>query len=211
MSENRDDVVSKSAFRMGILASIVASIIFISLIQPVMTYSWELISSTGNQYLNTFVDKLYKNAALGQRDWIIATFATAGVYIPIIITFSKSVSNRLFDHIHRSRFDENGEIKEGSSQTALFKLRLIKIASLVTSAFCATLIASYIYTDMQLNVSFNQRVAVLTPHITDLEYKQYRAEWASMKSKHDYQQLNNRLQKQADDLGIKLPEPLLND
>lgn len=80
MSGNRDDIVSESAFRIGILANIVVAIIFISLIQPVMTYSWVLISSTGHQYLNSFVDKLYKNAALCQHDWIIATFATAGVY-----------------------------------------------------------------------------------------------------------------------------------
>ncbi|WP_421190575.1 hypothetical protein [Aeromonas enteropelogenes] len=204
MTERNEDVISKSTFRTSIIASIVASVIFIALIQPIMTYIWEVISSTSNDYLNALVDKMYKNAALGERDWVVATFATVGVYIPFVLSSSKKLAYWINE---KSDKDKTHKIENAVSITAPW----IWWGALFFGVISATFIASYIYTDMQLNASFNQRLMVLSPHITEIELKKYKADWASMTSKADYQILNKRLQTQADSLSIKLPLPLIKD
>lgn len=204
MAEQKEDVVTKSIFRISIIASIVASVIFIALVQPIMTYIWEIISSTGNDYLNAFVDNMYKNAALGERDWVVATFSTVGVYVPFVFISSKRLANFIYKPSFKNK---PNKIENTVSTTASW----IWWSALIFGVASATFISSYIYTDMQLNTSFNQRLTVLSPHITDIEYKKYKSEWASMTSKKDYQTLNKKIQEQADSLSIKLPPSLLKD
>jgi hypothetical protein len=62
--------------------------------------------------------------------------------------------------------------------------------------------------DLQLNASFNQRMAVLAPEITDLEAKRLRARWASMRSREDYLAITAGMDAVANQKGIKLRKVL---
>lgn len=57
----------------------------------------------------------------------------------------------------------------------------------------------------QISASFNQRLTVLAPAISDVEYKTLKARWASMKSKADYDALVSLMDNRAAELGVKLP------
>ncbi|BCB26773.1 hypothetical protein SKTS_16590 [Sulfurimicrobium lacus] len=59
---------------------------------------------------------------------------------------------------------------------------------------------------MEINASFNQRLAIMAPAISDKEYKEWRAQWAKMRGQRDYQALVSAMEKRAADLHIQLPE-----
>ncbi|ENY6498324.1 hypothetical protein ACSTJ7_09940 [Vibrio parahaemolyticus] len=212
MTQNSDEVVSKSTFRASIAASIVASIIFISLIQPVMTYVWNTISSTGNEYLNYYVDLMYANAALGERNWVVVTVAILGIYLPFVLLLGKGLGQFTTRKLDQSIQNSDNEVaKKKKVSGLLFKLNILRWLLAAIGLGLATIMASYIYTDLQLNASFNQRLAVLAPKLSKVEYLQYRADWASMTSKQDYKLLEARLNNQAHELEVHLPSPLLKD
>jgi len=56
-----------------------------------------------------------------------------------------------------------------------------------------------------LSKSFQQRLTVLAPAITDKEYKLFDAKWANMRSKADYDALNAVIEERAKQSGITLP------
>ena len=58
---------------------------------------------------------------------------------------------------------------------------------------------------VKINTSFNQRLTVLAPAITDGEYKTLKARWASMQSKADYDALTTAMEKRAAELNVTLP------
>jgi hypothetical protein len=63
--------------------------------------------------------------------------------------------------------------------------------------------------DLQLNSSFNRRLTIVLPKLSDQEHKEFLASWAAMTTRRDYQQLNTRLEDVAKARGVKLPKPLL--
>jgi hypothetical protein len=208
MTEQNEQVVSKNTFRASIIASIIASMFVIAFIQPIMAYIWELISSTGNDFLNLLVDRMYENAALGDKNWVVSTFVIVGVYAPFVLSstriFASWTARKLFSS--KEQLDEVD--KEKKVNSIVFRLRIAQWISTFIGIVCATVIASYIYTDMQVNASFKQRLTVLSPKLSDAEYKEFLAKWASMTSKEDYQAINQKLENQASKVGVKLPRPL---
>jgi hypothetical protein len=59
-----------------------------------------------------------------------------------------------------------------------------------------------------MNISFQQRLEILSPFLTDLEEKQLKASWASMHSRKDFDKLNERLDVYARRYEILFPRPL---
>lgn len=82
---------------------------------------------------------------------------------------------------------------------------------LVIGLGSATFIASYIYADLQLNASFEQRLQVLAPHVTEKEVKELRASWALMTTKAHYLSIKSKMELLASQANIQLPAVLLRD
>jgi hypothetical protein len=61
---------------------------------------------------------------------------------------------------------------------------------------------------LNLNISFQQRLAILSPFLTGLEEKQLKARWASMRGRQDFDKLNEGLEADARRYGIVFPRPL---
>lgn len=202
-SENRNQSERK-IFWWNVVASVVASIVVIALIQPLLTLFWDFLSSTGNAVLNGFVDRLYENAALGNRNWVIAGFAILLLYLPF--------SNALVVGIARPFITKVVQRKDRESRHKTVALLVTSLVGLsVFGLIIATPAAAYIYTDLQLNASFNQRLLVLTPHLSDQQVKALLASWASMSSKNDYLKIKHEMDQLASQAKVRLPNPLLQD
>ena len=65
------------------------------------------------------------------------------------------------------------------------------------------------FADLQLNTSFDQRLTVLAPKLTELECKELRAQWASMGSRGDYEEIVSTMETLAEEKDVALPELLL--
>lgn len=199
-----DDSSERKLFRSSVIASVVASVIVIVLIQPFLLLLWGFLSSTGNDFLGWFVDRLYQNAALGNRNWIIALFAIIVLYVPFTNVIVLAIARPL---IRRASAQKKQDEKQGS----LVGRTTTLIATSATGLVCATIIASYIYVDLQLNASFDQRLCALAPHLTDQQEEQLKASWAMMISKADYLKIKENMELYASQANVKLPDPLLTD
>jgi hypothetical protein len=200
-SESQSD---RKIFWWNVVASVVASIVFIALVQPLLTLLWDYLSSTGSAMLNVFVDHLYAHAAIGDRNWVVALLAIVFLYMPYVLVLSNAVNRPLAKKL---AFPKGADSKPRS-------VGILIAAPIVASALgiaFATLPAAYIYTDIQLNASFNQRLQVLRPHIFDQQANAIKASWALMTSKSDYIKIKDEMDHLAAQAKIALPRPLLRD
>jgi hypothetical protein len=60
----------------------------------------------------------------------------------------------------------------------------------------------------KLNSSFNQTLAALGPDLDEMQLKKYRARWALMTSRADYENIKSDLLRVADDHKVHLPDRL---
>lgn len=190
----------RRVFLWNVIASVVASVLVIAFVQPFLSLFWDALTGTGSNLLNGLVDRMYENASLGNRNWVAAVAATVALFLPI---------NLIIVHIY---------IRMRRRRSAQRISRPSKIPYWLTAAFAlifmlvsATIPAAYVFTDLQLNASFDQRLTVLAPHITDMQTKQLRARWAQMKSRADYRSIRVQMEGYATVANIRLPEPLLSE
>lgn len=66
----------------------------------------------------------------------------------------------------------------------------------------------YVYTDIQMNTSFEQRMNAIRPYITEQDYLLMRSRWALMETRQDYDAIHNFIQKKAKAANIKMPRQL---
>ena len=63
----------------------------------------------------------------------------------------------------------------------------------------------FIYLDIQLNSSFDQRMMAIRPYIEDRDSHRLRSEWALMQKRQDYERINAKLDEYARKADIVLP------
>ena len=108
--------------------------------------------------------------------------------------------------VFRKRSDEETERRA-------FKPWIKKTISLImaVSGFaCGLFLLTTAFVDLQLNTSFEQRLTVLNPAISEQEEEGLRATWASMRDRQDYLDLKGQMDRMAALNEIELPEPLLD-
>ncbi len=190
-------MLKDTQLRKNIVASVIASVLFIAFIQPILRFIWILVSSFSAAFYTGFVDALYKAASLGHRNHVdVQIFGMIlAIFVGGAIGMLTILSPKEVIHV-ASKIPS--VVKRGL--TILFSI------SLITSCLiCLT----FSFVDLQLNTSFQQQLTVLAPSITDMQYKELKADWASMTSKRDYDALQSRLEQLAKDNKINLPPLLL--
>lgn len=206
LSQSQFDEIQRErkVFLWNVIAGVAASTVFLVFIQPILTSLWDLISSMGGTLLGRFVDGIYEYAARDNRNFVPVLGALMVLYLPLILVFVTwpvvAVSQRLV-----------GQDTEQSSKLKSRRSLAVKLALAFLSVLVGTPAAVCIYTDFQLNTSFEQRVAVLSPHISDSQLKVLRANWAAMDSKDKYLAIKASMERAAIDAKIKLPPSLLGD
>jgi len=180
--------------RKSILASVIASLFVIIFIQPLLKLMWSF--STGYLF-ERFTNSIYMNASLGHRNYIDVMFLVMG-YGVLCGLLSMSTLNVLRARGHDMRV---------ISETKFFRVFVV-ILSIVIFVL-GLLFVMECFSDLQLNTSFQQRLTVLAPKLSDLEYKELQASWASMKTRSDYLAVNEKMEHLAKVNNIVLPVPLL--
>ena len=206
------------AIRRTILISLVSSTIFLALLKPILLLFWELLRDLSSIMYLSFVDSLYSSAALGHRNWldfIIFTFILLGALMSIFIT---SFTRRLLA-IRRSKLNSNIITNDSLTHTPnpkrKFLSRLNKILDKLDIPLGIIMIIAFMtliinaYADLQLNTSFNQRLTVLAPYLTEQEEEVFAAKWASMKCRYDFDKINAEMDVLAQKNNITLPKNLL--
>jgi len=187
-------------FNKNVIASVVASVIVIIFINPLINLTWKSVSWFSTYCYKGLNDAIYSNAALGQRDWVAVLVFNSNMCILLGI-FTGFTLMFLF------RRDKIRKIADNSAFQLWFK---IGYALLYVLTVVSTLVMlSFVRADLQLNASFQQRLAVLAPAVSDIELRQLRASWALMKSRQDYEAIIAKMDGTAKTHGIVLPKLLI--
>ena len=187
--------------RKSIIASIIASVLVIIFVKPIMNLIWGFMSWIGVNVYEGYIDTIYSNAALGQRDWVSVT-----IFSFIVALLLGVITGAVTMVVLRERILK---IKKKQHKNAIISKSLHIIFGLAFLIALLLLLTS-VYTDLQLNTSFQQRLTVLAPKISDQQYKSLNASWALMQSRTDYFDIVSEMERLADMHKIELPKLLLD-
>jgi hypothetical protein len=213
--------------RKGIISSIIASLIFLIFFQPILNSLWTILSRLSENTYSGYIDNVYKNAALGHRNWIdylSLNFLFGFLFVLItalLIRFRRKIIFIQQKIKYQSISDENekqqyhNKINKGYRNRTLFYIKHGKkivvftylYQTFIFLVFADTLFKAYV--DLQLNASFEQRLVVLAPNIDDQQEEVLRSQWASMTSRKDYEVFNKNFEQLANLKNVELPELLL--
>jgi hypothetical protein len=60
--------VEKDGMKVGIISGIISSVIVAIFIQPILSFIWDAVIGIAGAVQQGYVDRIYRNAALGDRD-----------------------------------------------------------------------------------------------------------------------------------------------
>lgn len=197
--------MDRKTFFYSIVASIIATVGFLYILQPLTVAAWHLITWASNSVLTSIQDDAILNAALGKRDWLTPWF----VCMAACITSSAAtwypmwaVGSRLVRRFHH-RLPPTGQI------ILLLRLRAVLQYRSIARAFL--LIAFAIVIDgfaFVAYASFAQRLDAVAPYIEVQAERQLRSRWARMETVSDYRALTADMDQLGAKAGIKLPKVL---
>jgi hypothetical protein len=189
--------------KIGIISSIVATIIFIYLLDPILrfiTYStFNLFGSLTRWYTN---DLFQRAALLTGPDPSMDLLA---LFTGIICGIFSSVT--IFSIIRPFLTRGNMEIK--AAKTIIKYLRfIIPVLSIVLIILTLFSFHRTLF-PLRITSSFNQHLAAIAPYVTEQEIKELRSQWTQMMCEDDYHIICNNLNRIASDNKIRLPKNLL--
>jgi len=191
--------------------------IIISLVGGIIVfYSQPLLIFVGAQLVNLFVSissrfSNYYYQLIAQNDpnlitdhvaFVITAFSYFGLMY-LIISIAESVRDGKRKLAELERIIKGGKKEEIDVESEMPKLR--KNMRMLKGAAIAVIIVSVLfyfflafkqslYSEVNFkNVSFQNRLIVLSVHLSDNEIKQLRAKWVQMKSADDYKQIMNSI------------------
>ena len=188
--------------RIGIITSVLSTMLVIFFIQPLLSAAWRFSSVLASHFFQSYYDGLYSNAALGHRNWL--EFALFAFSVSLILGMTSGVLTSLAARKFLFRKDVRGWLFSSP-----FRLIALSVVLLLALLFSSASLLVRAYADLQLNTSFQQRLTVIAPHLTEQEEEELLAMWASMQTRANYNQINEKLESHARANDVTLPDPLI--
>lgn len=79
------------SIRTGVISSIIASAIFLAFFQPILQFVWRILTVISYKTYAGYTDSIYRNAALGQRNWLDLIMLTWLYSIIILIAVGAAI------------------------------------------------------------------------------------------------------------------------
>jgi hypothetical protein len=191
----------RKAIKLGVLASaIFTALLFFA--QRIAGLIWSLVLTVGGHLHQGYVDRIYRNAAFDDRYFqgnimiflllvlILMIFVVVGGSL-LLVTEILGTLSPTADSASPGRLERWVGMLIAVAMIPIFIITPVELS-----------IAKGIAT---IGASFNQRITVLAPAISDAEYKTFKARWASMKNKADYDALVSAMDNRANQVGVQLP------
>jgi hypothetical protein len=191
--------MDNKSLKTAIISGVIATLIVTIFIQPILGFVWNAFMAIVGTIHQGYVDRIYRNAALGERNsvgeatfiilmlFILGSIFSNFLYVVGEAATSPSFLRRTFSAGNRARIDSGFEML----------IVLLSFVLLVTFSLSTGI--------TEISASFTQRLTVLAPAISDGEYKTLKARWANMRTKADYDALVAAMDKRAAELSVPLP------
>lgn len=177
--------------KVGIISSIIAAVLTAFFINPILSLVWKVVVGTAGTLHRGYVDRIYSNAARDMSGGLISTSLLTLFVLTLIVMYGTVMLLYL------------SYAGDSEQQRA-------RLYSYSTGAAIGVVVAVFILLSLDSGIfmiesSFNQRLTVLAPAITDIEYKTLKARWVTMHGEADYDALVQTMDKRAAELGVTLP------
>lgn len=190
----------------SIFAGLLATAIFVYFLDPILSFLGRTLISTSSEVYKNYLDRLYAEIAAGVPSysylvwhtmiWIFASFFAMTFGMVLLATKKR---------------DKKREKQRTEDDSTMYPRRLRRPAFLGLIGATIMLLALLLsatrgYVRLQTTSTFNQHITILGPHITDLERRELLAQFASMKSKEDFDRLAKRMHDLASQFSLELPK-----
>jgi hypothetical protein len=192
------------AMRAGILSGLVASMLFIYFIDPILSLVGRFVLHFASKLHLLYLDRLYSELATGDIDH---AYLLHNLIIVLAIGFITGLwTSVIYIYKHKKTTEEEKSDSEKD-------LTSYSIGKVVAAFFFSLIIVVVLLLDLvdshirlKTSTSYNQYLTIVSPHINDIEFKTLKAQYASMKSKKDYDNLLEHINSIAKANGITLPD-----
>ncbi len=182
-------------FRREIYVAVIAAVVVMLVIEPLLRLTVNGVLWAGAYLYEGFANSVYRSAALGLREKF--SFITLAVLFSIMSGLTAGITSALW-----------WKGRPRISERSLLTRKYIALACVAFLFFAGFYMVGLNFADFQLNASFNQRLTVLAPNLSDQQQKELRARWAAMEKRSDYVAINSELESLATKHGVKLPKLL---
>lgn len=176
--------------KIGIVAGVISSALMLIFIEPILGFVWHAIIAFGEAIHANYIDRIYLHAAIE----VDSQFISILTLLLVLITL---MTNILLSFPVRERVPDYKRMKLVRLIISIPTMLLIPTILIIASINLGVTITTS---------SFNQRIAVLSPSISDQEYKEWKARWVMMKGIADYRSIVTDMDKRALALNIELPK-----
>lgn len=189
-----------SNIKAGVISSIIATAFFIYFLEPILSWFGKILIALTNFIFTSYQDRLYAEIASGSIDYsflILTLFYVAAMSFATgrLLYSVKTQLNKKYDWF------PNKEVSIGKrkSSKAIYILLILVILAALFSV-------SSSYLKLKTISTFDQHIIVLKPHISEKKVDILKADFASMRNRHDYKKLIKEINELAESVNIKLPQ-----
>ncbi|MDZ4404893.1 hypothetical protein [Prosthecobacter sp.] len=194
--------MDRRAFTINVASSIVASIVFVWLLEPTLKGIWHLLSISGTWIAAWLENRAFISAAKGKREWVSVLILSYILMGSVTVMFGRDLFLTLRRRIPKKALTE----EEAKRKTRNHRLR--SVFNHVAFLICVFIGIFIPFVDLQLTTSFYQRLDALAPYLEPQQEKMLRSQWALMKTRPDYENINHELDRLASKAGMNLPDLL---
>jgi hypothetical protein len=181
---------------------VIVSVVMLYLIEPAMRLAVNNLPQFGGQFYQMVWDRAAMQASIGGDYMDFAMFAI--LFSAIVGAFiGRFGAGAAFPRL----FGRKGRKTVDSTWVRWEKRFVIVLMMLVGPIAGTTLLIDF--AAQQMKLSFDRRITVLAPAITEESEEVLRARFADLSDRADYQSLNDDMNRLANETRIHLPEPLL--
>ena len=183
-------------------------------LNPVFSYLYSLLINTGVGIVRNISDSTYKQISNGyteQSATMILTFLCIAILeIPLIIYMKYPDTLKEKEYAIDYSSDDSrltiskikAEIREARHKIKLYYFGTL-ICSVILSLSVMFMYARLVFIQREI-FTLTNNIEIVSPYISDIEYKTLKSDFHLMENHEDYNQLIFRLQKFADDNSLKL-------
>lgn len=219
--------LSDKTIKKGVIASLIATLIFIVVFEPLMNIIWKILNKTSIVIYSRFLDSIYKYAAYGHKNDIDFTL----VFFVLLLFFMSFFALLMIRSLIRKERKEKqilDSIKDPAEKLKIMSERLektilkrkrfnlfdkyfmkISVVVLIISFFTFSLYLFKCNADLRLNTTFNQRVNAIAPFIDKHNKEILISNWALMESKENYLDIMKTIDSIATSKNLTLPKEFL--
>lgn len=208
----------------GISGHIISGLIFLIVIEPLLKVTYGFLVFEKNSFIDSIYYNAARNNAVNSSVFFITFLILEGgclFFFDIMNKFIRKLNHQQFlQKLALATDEEKIDLWENENKRLNRKIGLVyrhqitckwALRSIfVVMLFCSGKILLSLYTGIQLNATFNQRLVAISPFITDQEEKAFKSKWALMTKREDFLAINSELEVIAVKNKIRLPSSDLN-